>query len=198
VILFGLSVGTSIHVFVPRYRLVAVPGIALCWGLAVSWIDSRSLRLAFATALVAVAACVCFTAPSFHRHIYSWKDALAFVEKNAVADNASVLICSDLPEADHMQMPTGSAIEESGVLPPLSYYKLTVPVAPLPRALNEEAIRAGSLFLQQQEHRRFLAMAFIESYGTLDWLAGAAGATHTVRELGAFDGVKVLEFVPRT
>ncbi len=45
-ILYGLSVGTSIHVFVPRYRLVAVPGIALCWALVVSWIDSRVLRLA--------------------------------------------------------------------------------------------------------------------------------------------------------
>jgi hypothetical protein len=71
-------------------------------------------------------------------------------------------------------------------------------VAPLPRTLNGEAIRAGSLFLQQQTERRFLAMAFIESYGTLDWLGRAAGASRTVRELGAFDGVKVLEFVPRT
>ena len=197
-ILYGLSVGTSIHVFVPRYRLVAFPGIALCWGLVASWINSRTLRLLFCAALVVVAACVCFTAASFHRHMYSWKDALAFAEKNASADNAPVLICSDIPEADHMRMPVGAAIEETGILPPLSYYKLTVPVAPLPRALNEEAIRAGSVFLQQQAERRFLAMAFIESYGTLDWLAKAAGASHTVHELGVFDGVKVLEFVPRT
>jgi hypothetical protein len=197
-ILYGLSVGTSIHVFVPRYRLVAVPGIALCWALVVSWMDSRVLRLAFATALVAVAGCVCFTAPSFHHHMYSWKNALAFAEKNASVDNAPVLICSDLPEADHMRMPVGGAIEETGVLPPLSYYKLTVPVAPLPRALNEEAIRAGSLFLEQQARRRFLAMAFIESYGTLEWLAKASAPSHTVHELGVFDGVKVLEFVPRT
>ncbi len=80
---------------------------------------------------------------------------------------------------------------------PLSYYKLSVPVAPLPRALNSEAIRAGSEFLQQEAQRRFLAMAFVESYGTLDWLANPAAATHTVHELGAFDSVKVLEFVPR-
>jgi hypothetical protein len=197
-ILYGLSVGTSIHVFVPRYRLVAVPGIALCWGLVASWMNSRTLRLLFCAALVVVAACVCFTAASFHHHMYSWKDALAFVEKNASADNAAVLICSDIPEADHMRMPVGAAIEETGILPPLSYYKLTVPVAPLPRTLNEETIRAGSVFLQQQAQRRFLAMAFIESYGTLDWLAKAAGASHTVHELGVFDGVKVLEFAPRT
>jgi hypothetical protein len=197
-ILYGLSVGTSIHVFVPRYRLVAVPGIALCWALAAGWINSRALRLMFCAVLVVVAACVCFTAASFHHHMYSWKNALAFAEKNASADDAPVLICSDIPEADHMRMPEGAAIEETGILPPLSYYKLTVPVAPLPRSLNEEAIRAGSVFLQQEAQRRFLAMAFIESYPTLEWLAKAAGASHTVHELGVFDGVKVLEFVPRT
>ncbi len=59
------------------------------------------LFFASATALVAIAAYVCFTAPSFHHHIYNWKNALAFVEKNAVADNALVLICSDIREADH-------------------------------------------------------------------------------------------------
>jgi hypothetical protein len=128
--------------------------------------------------------------------MYSWKYALAFAEKNASADNAPVLICSDIPEADHMRMPVGSAIEESGILPPLSYYKVTVPVVPLPRALNEEAIRAGSAFLQQEAQQRFLALAFVESYGTLDWLRNKAAGTHEVRELGVFDGVKVLEFVP--
>ena len=199
VILFVLSVGTSVHVFVPRYRLVAVPGIALCWALVVSWISSRGLRLLFCIALVVVAACVCFTAASFHHHMYSWKYALAFAEKNASADGAPMLICSDIPEADYMRMPTGRAIEESGILPPLSYYKVTVPVAPLPRTLNQEAMRAGAEFLQRQtrRHERFLALAFVESYGTLDWLRNQAAGTYEVTQLGVFDGVKVLQFVPR-
>jgi uncharacterized membrane protein len=199
VILFVVSVGSSVHVFVPRYRLGAVPGIALCWALVVSWIDSRTLRLLFASALVVVAACVCFTSASFHQHMYSWKDALAVAEKNASADNAPVLICSDIPEADYMRMPVGAAIEESGILPPLIYYRLTAPVTPLPRSLNEEAMRAGSEFLQQQSqrHERFLALAFVESYGTLEWLRSQATGTYDVTQLGVFDGVKVLEFVPR-
>jgi uncharacterized membrane protein len=198
-ILYGLSVGTSMHVFVPRYRLVGVPGIALCWALVVSWISSRGLRLVFCIALVVVAACVCFTAASFHHHMYSWKYALAFAEKNASADDAPVLICSDIPEADYMRMPSGRAIEESGILPPLSYYKVTVPVAPLPRSLNQEAMRAGAEFLQQQtrRHQRFLALAFVESYGTLEWLRSQATGTYDVTQMGVFDGVKVLEFVPR-
>jgi hypothetical protein len=58
----------------------------------------------------------------------------------------------------------------------------------------------GSRFLQQaaQRHQRFLAMAFVQSYDTLDWLAKTASGRFDVHELGQFDGVKVLEFVPRT
>jgi hypothetical protein len=197
--LYGLSVGTSIHVFVPRYRLVAVPGIALCWALVVSRIESRALQLLFCLVLVTVAAGHSFRSPAYRQHQYSWKYALAFVEKNASVDDAKVLICSDLPEADYMPMPVGPAIENSGILPALSYYKLTVPVVPLPRALNGEAMRVGSQFLQEaaQQHERFLALAFAPSYGTLDWLAHNAATTHDVHKLGEFDGVKVLEFIPR-
>jgi hypothetical protein len=32
-ILFGVSVGTPLHIFVARYRLAAIPGITPCWGL---------------------------------------------------------------------------------------------------------------------------------------------------------------------
>lgn len=196
--LYGLSVATPIHVFIPRYELVAVPGIALSWALVASLIDSRRLRLLCCLAIVALMASISFTSASARSHEKSWKPALAFVEKNASVDNAPVLICSGISESDYMVMPTGSAIEDSGVLVQLSYYKLTVPVVPLPLSLNDQAMQVGSRFVQQaaQRHERFLAMAFETSYKTLDWLADNAGRTDYVHELGVFDGVKVLEFVP--
>jgi hypothetical protein len=199
-LLFALSVGTSIHVFVPRYRLVAVPGIALCWALVASWIDSRALRLVACATIMAATAAIHLTTPLLRQHQYSWKYALELVEKNASVDDAPVLICSDIPESDHMAMPVGPAILESGILPPLSYYPLSVPVTPLPRSLNDEAMRDGSRFLQQaaQRHQRFLAMAFAQSYDTLDWLTKTAAGKYDVHNLGQFDGVKVFEFVPRT
>ena len=198
-LLFAISVGTSIHVFVPRYRLVAIPGVALSWAYLVSRIDSRNLRLLFCGVLVLAAVVVHWTSPSLKLHQYSWKYAIAFAEQNASPDRAPVLMCSDLPEADHMRMPEGEAIAESGILPPLSYYKLSVPVTPLPRSLNAETERAGAQFVQQESerHQRFLAMAFAQSYGTLDWLRRYAAATYSVRDLGEFEGVKVLEFKPR-
>lgn len=198
-ILFGLSVGTSMHVFVPRYRLAAIPGIALCWAFLAGRIASRSLRLLCCVAMVAATAAVYLSSPALHRHQYSWKYALDFIQANASRDHAPVLICSDIPEADHMRMPVGPAIEASGILPPLSYYPLTVPVVPLPRTLNDETMRVASEFLQsaRQQHERFLAAAFAQSYATLDWLAANAGSSYVVHTIANLEGVKVLEFVPR-
>jgi multisubunit Na+/H+ antiporter MnhB subunit len=197
-ILYGVSVGTPIHVFVERYRLVAIPGIALCWAWLVSRIDSRALRLMFCVALVTVAACLSFSSPFSRLHNYTWKYALEFVEKDASRDNAPVLICSDFPEADVAPMPVGAAVEDNGFFAPLASYPLSVPVVGLPRALNDEAIRVASGFLQEAAERRerFLAVAYRPSYRTLDWIVSSAFRTHDVRELGTFDGIKVLEFIP--
>jgi hypothetical protein len=199
-ILYGVSVGTSTHIFVARYRVVAIPGIALCWAYVVSRIESRALRLLFCSALVAVTAYHSFRSPSSRTHNYTWKYALEVAEKSASPDNAPVLICSDLPESDYMPMPIGSAVKDSAIFAPLTYYQVSVPVVGLPRALNEEAVQAGSKFLKEatDRHERFLALAFEPSYDTLDWLASNAEPTHRVQELGIYDKVKVLEFVPRS
>lgn len=198
-ILYGVSVGTPMHVFTTVHRLDAVPGIALCWALIFSCIDFRILRLLFCVALVMATAFVYLNHPTLREHGYAWKYALDYAEKNAITDEAPVVICSDFPEADYTAMPLDSA-KDSALFVQLSYYKLSVPVVPLPRALNDEAIRVGSRFLQEsvQKHERFLALANEPSYKTLNWLAQNAAATHYVRKLGVFDGVEVLEFVPRT
>jgi hypothetical protein len=199
-LLYGVSAETSVHVFVFRYRLVAVPGVALCWAVAVSRINSRRLRLLFCLVFVGAAGYHYFSSRASRIDNYTWKYALALVESNASADHAPVVICSDLPESNYMPMPVGSAVKDSAIFAPLSYYQVSVPVVALPRALNQEAVRLGSLFLQQeaQRHERFLAAGYFASYATLDWLASHSAATHDVRWLRDFNGIKVVEFVPRT
>jgi hypothetical protein len=196
--LYGVSVKTSVQLFIPRHRLVGVPGIALCWALVLHHFRSRHLRLLFCVALVAVTTGEYLTLPSLRQHGVTWKYPLELAQKNASVDNAPVLICSDFPEADHLPMPLDSP-KESILFAPLSYYKLTPPVVPLPRALNDEAIRVGSQFLSHaaQQHQRFLAIAYKESSRTLDWLTQSASPSYTVRKLGEFEEIQVLEFVPR-
>jgi hypothetical protein len=133
-------------------------------------------------------------------HDPSWKYALAIAEKNASADNAPVLMCSPFIEGKYAAMPIDSAeTKESGYFAPLSYYKLSVPVVPMPYALNDEAVRIGLRFLEEatRKRRRFLALGDPPSYKTLDWLAQRASGSYDARNLGVFDGVEVLEFDPR-
>jgi hypothetical protein len=200
-ILYGVSARTSVHVFVFRYRLIAVPGIALCWGLMITRINSRTLRLLFCVMLVLTITYHYYTFRYARFHgPYTWKYALGFVDKNASTDNAPVIICSDLPESDYVSMPVGDAAKDSALFAPLAYYKLRVPVVALPRKLNDETIRIGSQFLQDaaQRHERFLAIAYEPSYKTLGWIASNASPSYHVRELGVFDGIKVLEFTFRS
>jgi hypothetical protein len=198
-ILYGVSAKTSIHIFVSRYRLVAIPGIALCWGYIVNRIDSRTLRSLFCVAVVANVAHTYFSSPLSRHHGFTWKYALEFVEENASADNAPVLICSDLPEADYRPMPVGASAKDSALFAPLTYYKLTMPVVGLPRTLNNEAMGIVASFLQEPTRRkqRFLALGFESSYKTLQFIESDASRTHSVRNLGVFDGIAVVEFTPR-
>jgi len=195
-ILYGISAGTSIHLFKASHELVALPGIALCWALIVSRFESRIMRLLFCILLL-IATTFQSISPlvASERADYTSKYALEYVEKNASVDNAFVLICSSYIESNYAPMPIDSA-KDSNYFTQLSYYKLSVPVVPLPMALNGEAIRVGSRFLEEAavKHKRFLAIGFEPSYKTLDWLAQSAAATHSVRTLAVINGVKVLEF----
>ncbi len=195
-LLFGVSKGTSIHIFATRHRIEAASGIALCWALLFTQVKNRTARLILCLVLVAAAAYQGYSNKG--QHLYSWKDAIEAVEKNASVDNAPVLICSDFPESDYVPMPLDAA-KESPYFAQLSYYKLSVPVVPLPRALNYEAKLVASDFYQFAvvNHQRFLAMGYAPSYATLDWLAGSAAGQYSVRVLGNYEGVLVLEFDPR-
>ena len=198
-ILYGISVATPLHIFLFRYRLVAIPGVALCWSLLMSRVDSRMLKLLFCVILVSATAYQYLTLPIYRLHGYSWKQALEIAEMNAAPDHAPVLICSDVIEADNSPMPVGAQVKDSAFFAQLSYYKLDAPVVGLPRAMNEQAVRIGSDFVQEATKRRqrFLAMGYTYSYDTLHWLISATSATYDVRVLGQPSWVVVLEFTPR-
>ena len=197
-ILYGVSVVTPLHLFIPRYLLIAVPGVALGWAWLVGLIDSRLLRLLFCVGFVAINAFEDYTSPFTHIHGYTWKYALEFADGNVAPDHATLLICSDLPEADSQPMPAGPAVE-SILFAPVSYYKVSAPIVPLPRSLNAEAQHQIARFLPraEAEHRRFLVLAFVYSGRILEWIAYQTRFTYTPHMLGQFGGVWVVEFVPR-
>ena len=197
-ILYGVSVATPLHVFIPRYEAVAVPGIALCWAWIFNLIDSRLLRILGCAALVAWTVYPTYTSPRAGIHGRSWKYPLEFADANAARDGSPLVICSALPESDSWSMPTG-APGESVLFAPLSYYKVRARVVPMPRDLDERAQLIGRRFFVQAalNHERFLALGFPTSYPTLDWLESLSSTTYVHQELGTFDGIAVIEFAPR-
>jgi hypothetical protein len=201
--LWSVSAWTPIHMFVERHRLVAIPGIALCWGFLLSRINFRVVRALFCVAVVGYAASKSYTNPLFKTHGYTWKYALERAQKSASIDNAPILICSDLPESDHEPMPPAdnqANVKDSPLLIPISYYQVSVPVVALPRALNDEAKSAVANFLQDptHQHLRFLAMGFAPSWPTLQWIMAQAAPTHEAHVLGQDQMIAVVEFVPRS
>jgi hypothetical protein len=198
-ILYIVSVATPLHLFTERHRLVAIPGIALCWAFLLSRIDARWIRVAVCAILVGLTAFHNFRDPAYRQHGYTWKYALAIADQNAAPDHAPLLICSDLPESDYAHMPLADA-KNSRLFIQLSYYTVNAPVIPLPRSLNDETRRVTSRFLLDAapRHQRFLALAFGPSWNTLQYLTTTTATAYDARVIGQSDGIAIVEFLPRS
>lgn len=190
-ILYVTSVATPLHVFVERYRLVAVPGVALCWGLLLTQVRSNKVRALFCLTVVFFAADNQFANRS---HSYSWKAAVEAANSATADDRAPLLICSDLPESNSLPLPQD--VSQSGLFAPLSYYKVHSAIVPLPRGFNAMAEEQVTKFLATN-HRRFLAMGFGPSWPTLQWIADRTKASYRSKALGTYDGVAIVEFSPQ-
>lgn len=196
---YVVSVETPIHIFVVRYRLVAVPGVALCWGVLVSCLNWRFARALFAVGLVASAFVSTFngihlTLPE-KNHKFSWKYALESVDAKALPDHAPVLICSDIIESNFLPMPADPKTSE--LFAPLSYYKVESPVIPLPKGLNAAAKEQVKRFLATAipAGEDFFVVASGSSAGTVNWITATTADSYRMIPVGEFDHVAVVEYV---
>jgi hypothetical protein len=196
-ILFGLSVGSPLHLVIPRYFTVVAPGSALTWGLLTSRIDSRSLRQLFCIGLVAVTVYECVSSPNSRKHGPTFKRPYDLVNANLANDKVPVLVCSAFIESDYQPMPADRT-SENALNSQLTYYSVDAPTVLLPMDLNEETTRIGSqtVMAAMQLHQRFFAVASSTSYQTLDWLVNYSRGAFTARVLGDFDEIVVVEFRP--
>lgn len=199
--LFTVSRWTGLNCFSSRYRLIALPGIALCFGWAIGRLRPYVLRLVFCFVLGAITASVHFFFPSFHKHYGTWKYAIQVVEAKAAPTQSPVLMCSGYSESDFWPLPSGPA-NNTLLLAPLSYNRLTVPAYVLPMELNAKAKQIGSAFISRaaENHQSFFAACVALDYPnspTLNWLSRRAAADFSVTTVGTYDLVRVLEFTPR-
>ncbi|MDT8067298.1 MAG: glycosyltransferase family 39 protein [Terriglobia bacterium] len=193
-ILFAVSRWTSLNVFVYRYTLMAVPGVALCCGYLFNRIDSKIFRL-LACLLFLFAGISPYKFTTHAPHFYSWKEALGVADATAHRDGAPLLICSDFAESNFRRMPQDPYHDPA--FAPLSYYHVSSRVVPLPRSVTSETKRQVDSFLQTSvpERRRFLLLTYIGSKGTIRWVAEHTSGSYSSRPIGVFDDVTVTEFI---
>ena len=194
-VFFAISRFTQIHLFTPRHCLIAAPGCALAWALVVRRLFGSRMRLLFYLLLVSLVALMHLGLKQSRQHSYTWKYALAVADGIAAGRNESLLICSDFPEADFAPMPLVKA-KTSKLYAPLSYYHVAADVVPFPRSLTPAAIQEGRDFLEQAKnaHRSFVALGYLHSFDTLNWLQANSGSSYVAHYVGDFDGVRVIEF----
>jgi hypothetical protein len=198
-LLYGISVGTPIHIFAERHRLVATPGLALCWALALSCFGGPAPRRLFTGLLTFITIGAIVAGGKAPHHYDSWKQGMQAVEKFTAADHAPVMMCSAFIESDFDPMPADSPKLHS-FFAPLTYYKISSPIIPLPQDFNNETIRVASDFLQNaaRNHQRFLVATEIKSHPTVHWIEQATSETHTPRELGRYGVIEIVEFSPNS
>jgi 4-amino-4-deoxy-L-arabinose transferase-like glycosyltransferase len=197
-ILCVLDAATPMNVIQPRYFVVVAPGSAMIWAWLTSSIDSRLLRQIFCVGLVAVTVFEAYRSPASRRHEINFKQAHAFVNRNAAADNAPVLVFSAFIESDYEPLPHAPG-SENALLSQIDYYPIHQPWIFLPIDLNQKTkqIAGQAVLTAAGRHQRFIAVVPPSSYPSLDWLAEYTRGTFTAQTLGLFDReIMVVEFRP--
>ena len=194
--LFLISEFTPIHVFVGRYYLCAVPGLALCWGMMASWINCKWLRAVFCAALAAASMAINYSPTFMSSHGYTWKFAIDAAEANTAQDHAPILMCSGIVDSNAA---VGRLEKTDGWLSPVNYYPLSSEVIGLPYSLTPVARREIDTFIQQaaQKKQRFLAMGFMPSYDSIRYMIEKSDGIYEARKVGIYDNIAVIEFRPK-
>ncbi len=195
-LLFGISF-SSMHVFIQRYRLPALGGIAMCWAAGIAMIRWRPLRTVLFTVFMLAGLVAGSKVANPSQHGDSWMDAISDANAATAMDHAPLLVCSDLVESNFL--PAGPNPLDDAFYAPLSYYRPTSPVVPLPRAFNGAARDRVESFLRDAIPRkqRFVFIGYVPSWPTLDAIAAMTKDLYSHRTLGVYSGVAVVEFVPR-
>ena len=195
--MFFISEVTPIHMFVGRYYLCAVPGLALCWGMMVSWIDCKWLRAGLCAGAVLATVVITYSPTFTASHGYTWKYAIDAAEKNTAQDHAPILMCSGIVDSNAATRILNA--DDAGWMAPIVYYPMTSRVLGLPYSLTPVARQEIDEFIAQQtaSKQRFLAMGFMFSYDSIRYMVARSQGSFEAREIGIFDNVAVVEFRPK-
>ena len=181
--LFAAAKLSESDLFVGRYLIPYVPGIALLFGVALEYISSR-VRTGAVLIIFLIPYAVNCIQGNFPSHTESgnWADAISFVDHNNHGQPA--LMRSPFPESDSFEW-REAQMDDDPLFAPLSYYRSKSEWHPLPFTFTSEA----RLWLEDlgENHGAALLVAKGEDRQWFDYFRQFGPVT----KLADFEGVSV-------
>lgn len=168
-VLYAIAILTPIKLFVPRYFLPCVPGLALVAGWLVRSAVAGAGRRVVATVLVGTSI---FSFGTLHHGYEDWAGAMRKVRSIAGSGNLPVLAASGFVEATDPKAIDDPRFREV-LFAPQAMYPLPGPLIRLPYGLSEAAEAYVDRVLPEVEHeKRFVLLVRFAGAGWEPWLRG--------------------------
>jgi len=192
---------THLGLFLGRYFVGYAAGLAVCSGVLLASVRSgraaRAVMISIALfQLTSLGLLIRNRAQGHTMHRGDWAAAVKFVDQNTAADGAPALVRSQYIESDFNPI---EPVNDNPMFSQFAPYPSRSHLAGLRATLNEAEVErtlngvlSGSGF-----PGRFLLMSYDSPKPLaplVTFLAGHLGPAFSLRELGDFDGIHVLEF----
>lgn len=182
--------------FVGRYLLPYVPGIALCFGLILEYLSPR-LRTGLVLLIFLMPVAVGCWRGEFESHTSrgNWAGAIEFIDHENRNASLPAMMRSPHRASDFVEW-RKAKMNDSALYAPLAFYQSSSQWYPLPATFTPEAARAIDNLVQiQSATRHGLFFASYEDQRIADpylaYFQALAGARGEFQELGNFEGIHV-------
>ena len=186
--------------FVGRYLLPYVPGIALCFGLVLEYWSPR-VRTGLVLLIFLMPVGIGCWRGQFASHTSrgNWAAAIEYIDRENRHAPLPAMMRSPFPESDFFEW-RKAKMNDSALYAPLVFYQSSSQWYPLPATFTPEAARAIDNLVQiQSATRHGLFFASYEDPKTADpylayfraYFRNQAGARGEFQEVGNFEGIRV-------
>ena len=195
VLLYVAAKLSGSDLFVGRYALPYVPGIALCFGLVLEYLSPR-LRTGLVLLVFLIPTAVSSVRGEFASHTTwgNWAAAIRLVDSENAAGKLPVMMRSPFPESDFFDWRTAK-MNDSALYAPLAYYSSGSDWYPLPATFSAGAATAIDGVMQSQAgSTRGLFFVMRDDGRMGDSYLDYFRSRGSLRQVGDFEGVRVFEW----
>jgi mannosyltransferase len=198
IILLLISLFSEAKLFVPRYYIWGVPGLAILAASIISGVQPAPARRIVGLLILMTFCARRIPIGDAAHGGQDWRSAMQTAQTVMQRSDATLLLRSGFPETPMEALGDGSAIEEP-LMAPLAMYPVSGKVVMAPCWLDEaDRVRLEEVVSRLLLHRaKFLYISPSDAPLTSIWLLGrVSGVGYRSSRLGDFEGMTAIQFTP--